>query len=41
MENKDEREYIKKGICPVCNAKLIHTEGCLLCPVCGWSACEG
>ena len=25
--------------CPDCGCQLLHTEGCLLCPHCGWSEC--
>ncbi|NYZ77209.1 hypothetical protein H0O02_02745 [Candidatus Micrarchaeota archaeon] len=39
-ENKKaEDELIKQSICPVCKAKLKHTEGCLECAACGWSLC--
>ena len=28
--------------CPECGTgPLVHTEGCLLCLCCGWSACGG
>jgi len=27
--------------CPDCGGPLIHGEGCVLCPVCGYSACGG
>ncbi len=26
--------------CPECNIKLIKQEGCILCPDCGFSACD-
>ena len=26
--------------CPECGSQLIRTEGCMLCPCCGWSACN-
>ena len=25
---------------PDCGAQLIHTEGCMMCACCGWSACD-
>lgn len=27
------------SICPECGNQLIHQEGCLICPSCGWSEC--
>jgi hypothetical protein len=27
--------------CPDCGGPLVHAEGCVLCPVCGYSACGG
>lgn len=30
----------KKDICPECNNKVEHTEGCTSCPSCGWAVCE-
>jgi len=36
---EDEKELIRKELCPVCKAKLIHSEGCVECEVCGWSQC--
>lgn len=30
----------KKEICPECNGKVEHNEGCTSCPSCGWAACE-
>jgi len=39
MANEDEFELIKKGICPSCGRGLIHSEGCIECEFCGWSAC--
>lgn len=30
----------KKGICPECNGKTEHAEGCIKCPSCGWAVCE-
>ena len=27
--------------CPECNSQVFHAEGCVICPVCGWSACIG
>jgi len=38
-EIRTEKELIEEGICPVCNAKLKHAEGCLECVKCGWSLC--
>jgi len=32
--NDKERVY-----CPECGAKLIRKDGCVTCPICGWSAC--
>ncbi len=32
---KEKLEY-----CPVCGSRLVHMEGCIECPKCGWSACE-
>lgn len=26
--------------CPECGGPLVHAEGCVLCPVCGYSACS-
>jgi hypothetical protein len=25
--------------CPDCGGPLVHAEGCVTCPVCGFSAC--
>jgi hypothetical protein len=36
---EEDMELIEKGICPVCKAKLIHSEGCVECKSCGWSKC--
>jgi len=30
----------KLSDCPVCDTKLVKQEGCVLCPDCGYSACE-
>jgi hypothetical protein len=27
--------------CPECGGPLIHAEGCVACPICGYSACGG
>lgn len=29
-----------RDFCPDCGAQLIHTEGCMMCACCGWSACD-
>ena len=34
-----DEKVVKEGKCPVCGAKLLHREGCIECPQCGWSAC--
>ena len=26
--------------CPECNSQVFHAEGCVMCLVCGWSACS-
>ncbi|MBN1156547.1 hypothetical protein JXA85_02960 [Candidatus Woesearchaeota archaeon] len=26
--------------CPECGGQLLHSEGCIICPCCGYSACE-
>jgi len=26
--------------CPDCGGPLVHAEGCVTCPVCGYSACS-
>ena len=26
--------------CPDCGSQLLHLEGCLFCPCCGYSACS-
>lgn len=26
--------------CVECGSQLIHAEGCVLCPACGWSMCN-
>lgn len=31
---------MKEIFCPDCGCSLIHMEGCLTCPKCGWSECE-
>lgn len=28
------------AICPNCGNLLVHQEGCLSCPSCGWSECD-
>ena len=33
-KKKEENEC-----CPVCGAKVLHREGCIECPQCGWSPC--
>ncbi len=38
--SEDISELVRNGICPNCKSKLIHSEGCVECEVCGWSACE-
>jgi len=38
-KEKTEKELIEQGVCPVCNAKLRHAEGCVECEKCGWSLC--
>lgn len=35
----EEEEKINKGICPVCDSKLVYQEGCMGCKNCGWTAC--
>jgi hypothetical protein len=40
----DETTCLKRGICPECIRnglviKLLHLNGCEVCPVCGWSPC--
>ena len=38
-ENKYYR-LIDSDTCPACRDRLIHTGGCKVCRVCGWSVCE-
>jgi len=36
----DEGLYCSRGDrCPDCGAKLVYSEGCKRCPVCGYSPC--
>lgn len=30
----------KESFCPDCGNQLIHQDGCLFCPNCGYSKCE-
>ncbi|MEW6528255.1 MAG: hypothetical protein AB1391_00030 [Candidatus Micrarchaeota archaeon] len=40
MPEEDKDKKITKGICPVCDAKLVFAEGCKHCQICGWSTCS-
>ena len=41
MATRDDiLKLLEVGVCPECGGKLIHTEGCVECSVCGWSLCE-
>lgn len=33
-------ELIDAGICPDCGNRLAHRNGCVECPVCGFSLCK-
>ena len=39
---KDFEDYeadLAEGICPECGEELIHENGCVQCPSCGFSLC--
>jgi len=36
---KEQERRKKEAACPDCGGKLIHQEGCLMCPICGYSYC--
>lgn len=31
---------VTEGFCPDCGSQVMHVEGCILCPACGFSACD-
>lgn len=38
----DIEEYeaaLAEGVCPECGEELIHEDGCVQCPRCGFSLC--
>ncbi len=37
MKKKLNHKY---DICPECDGNLHYTEGCEICLICGWSACN-
>lgn len=40
VKDDDKSTIIDKNLrCPSCGAMLYPAEGCLFCPVCGWSKC--
>ncbi len=41
MARKDpiSRPKMKYRHCPDCGGPLFHGEGCVACPICGFSAC--
>jgi hypothetical protein len=40
MTADDVKELLAQGICPMCQDKLHHKEGCMECDACGWSSCK-
>ncbi len=36
---REEAEPRKMNVCPECGNKMIPSEGCALCPVCGFGYC--
>jgi hypothetical protein len=41
MTNDEKvKKLVSEGVCPVCQNKLSHKEGCVECEGCGWSLCE-
>jgi len=41
LKSYGELSYIKTyNKCPLCNEKLIHTDGCISCPICSYSKCD-
>jgi len=44
VEKKKEEIMKKQGahdyvFCPECGTKVVHENGCVTCPACGWSLC--
>ncbi len=39
-ENEEKLTLVDETICPECGAKMIVSEGCMTCPVCGYSLCK-
>lgn len=33
-------QFLKESFCPECGSQLLHVEGCLFCPNCGYSHCD-
>jgi ribonucleoside-diphosphate reductase alpha chain len=40
LEQSDDEQLLQEGRCPDCGAPLAHESGCMICYVCGWSACS-
>jgi hypothetical protein len=42
QEHVERKDYLNgmPPTCPECGAPLQYSEGCLMCPACGYSACS-
>jgi len=36
MKRQSAHDYV---FCPECGTKVVHENGCVTCPACGWSLC--
>ena len=39
--SKSQTEIKDETICPECGSQMVISEGCMSCPVCGYSVCKG
>lgn len=42
IDTEPNNEPLKMNICPECGkSEMIPSEGCAMCPICGYSPCSG